>query len=253
MTWAGDRQHFDLLRHSLERSPLAAVPHDVVVQEEDLLQFERYRKASLRLISSRDVLPDQVEASRRQARRWQQRLGRRLTTAAGSLARYTGQPRWVRYTGWHTQQLCKLAMVAASEVDTVVVLDSDLIVTAHADTQDFIHGEGGAVCYQNWLSAAELSTKVRHWQATAHRLLGLDVPDEGPFDCYYDTPFVFHAPAVREMLSWLETRYGQPWWQTLLAQPPRRWSEFGTYRTFLRHHYNESVKWRDCEQMGYPG
>lgn len=251
VTWSGDRMHFDLLRYSLERSRLAGLPHEVVVQDDELSLFEPYDEPPVRLLSSRDVLPEEVEIRRCRAARWRQRLGRRATIVAGSVTRYIGWPSWVRYTGWHTQQLCKLAMAAASEVDTVVVLDSDVVVTAHAGTEDFVHGGGAAVCFQKWVGADELSRKRKHWQENAHCLLDLGLPRQGPFDCYYDTPFVFHAPAVRRMLSWLETRYRQPWWQVLLKQPPRRWSEFGIYGTFLRHHYDEAVDWRDSRQIGY--
>lgn len=251
VTCAEDREHFDLLSHSLSQSALAGLPHEVVVQEEDRPVFARYGEASPGFRSSRDVLPESVEARRREARRWQARFGRRGTTMAGSLARALGWPRWVRYTGWHTQQLCKLAVAAASDEDTVVVLDSDVVVTPHASREDFLHRGGAAVCYQNWLEPEQLSRKVLHWQHTAHRLLDMDWSENGPFDCYYDTPFVFHAPAVRAMLSWLEERHQRPWWETLLAQPPRRWSEFGLYRAFLRHHYDHPVDWRETGHIGY--
>ncbi len=250
VTWSADQPHFELLRDSLARSPLAECPHRVVVQDEDLSRFAGHRE-TVTLRSSAEVLPETVERRRRRARRWQQWLGRRGTTVAGSLARRLGRPAWVRYTGWHTQQLCKLAVAAASEADTVVVLDSDVVVSPHAGAADFVHPGGAVVCYQHWLDSSQVSRKVRHWQETVHRLLDRPLPADGYFDCYFDTPFVFHAPAVRQMLAWLEDRHRQPWWQVLLAQPPRQWSEFGLYRAFLRHHYDGPVDWRNSDHIGY--
>lgn len=250
VTWSADRSHFSLLHHSLGLSGLAVIPHHVVVQHEDLALFGGFADARTRLHSSAEILPDEVEIRRNIARRWQRRLGRGATRLAGSASRHVGWPQWVRYTGWHTQQLTKLAFVAASEVDTVVVMDSDLIVTPHASTEDFLR-PGHIVCYRDERPAARLRGKVLHWQQTACRLFGDPFVAGASFDGYYDTPFVLHAPAVRAMIAWLEQRYAQPWWLTLAQQPPRRWSEFGIYKHFLRHHQAQPVDWRSADIMGY--
>src|SRR5688572_6173638 len=226
VTWGRDKTHFSLLRESLLRSCFAQVPHHVIVQHEDLELFQEF--SGITLHSSADILPPEVEQRRREACIWQARLGRRGTVIGGSLARYLGWPRWVRYTGWHTQQLSKLAFVAQSQVDTVVILDSDVMVTPHADITDFVPRDGAAtqaaVCYQNFQPLTRLKGKVGHWQQTAHRLFGTPFPSSDRYDAYYDTPFVMHAPSLRAMCTWLEQRYSQPWWSTLLQQPPRRWS-----------------------------
>ena len=252
VTWSADWQHFDLLRHSLALSGLADVPHEVVVQTEDLDQFQEFSQGSVRLSSSAEVLPSTVEAHRLEAQRWQARLGRRNTTIAGSLARRIGWPSWVRYTGWHTQQLCKLSAVAASSEQTVVILDSDLVVSPRACPNDFTHdSDSDAICYQRWIPARELMTKNANWQRSAHQLLDLQMPIHGPFDVYYDTPFIMHPQVVRELFDWLESTYQRPWWQTLLSLPPRQWSEFGIYRLFLRHRYSGRVEWRNDEPVAY--
>jgi hypothetical protein len=250
VTWAADRSHFSLLHHSLGLSALRSVPHHVVVQHEDLSLFGGFADVRTQLHSSAEVLPDEVEARRNLARRWQRRLGRGGTRFAGSVARHLGWPDWVRYTGWHTQQLTKLAFVAASEVDTVVVLDSDVIVTPHASAEDFLR-PGHIVCYRDERPAATLRGKVLHWQQTACRVFDDRFAEDMSYDGYYDTPFVMHAPSVRAMLTWLEQRYVQPWWLTLVQQPPRRWSEFGIYKHFLRRHQAQPVEWRSADIMGY--
>lgn len=249
VTWAADRTHFSLLHQSLQLSPLHAVPHHVVVQHEDLGLFSEFGSETMRILSSAEVLPGDVELRRNQARAWRARVGRDITRTAGSLTRRLGWPEWPRYTGWHTQQITKLAFVAASPVDTVVVLDSDVIVTPSAAIEDFVC-PGKIVCYQDLRSADGLRGKVFHWQESAHQLFG-ERFSASEYDGYYDTPFVMHAPSVRAMLASLENRYQKPWWQVLLQQPPRRWSEFGTYKYFLRHCQNQSVDWRNADIMGY--
>lgn len=248
VTWSQDKPHFSLLRQSLLRSAFAQVPHHVVVQHEDLELFREF--PGIHLHSSADILPLEVEQRRRRARSWQAHLGRRATVVGGSLARYLGWPRWVRYTGWHTQQLSKLAFVAQSHVDTVAILDSDVIVTPHAVAADFIHPQK-IVCYQDFRPVVHLKGKVRHWQQTAHRLFDTDFPAGDHYDAYYDTPFVMHVPSLRGLCAWLERRYGQPWWLSLVQQAPRRWSEFGIYKHYLRSLAQTPVDWRAAEIMGY--
>jgi hypothetical protein len=58
-TWAGDLDHFRVMRASLEQSPLAGFDHYVVVQHEDIALFEEFRgRSGLTLLSTRDVLPE---------------------------------------------------------------------------------------------------------------------------------------------------------------------------------------------------
>ena len=248
VTWSRDKPHFSLLRESIQRSSFAAVPHHVIVQHEDLDLFREY--PGIVLHSTADVLPPEVEMRRTQARIWQQRCGRRWTNLAGSLARNLNWPTWVRYTGWHTQQLSKLAFVAGSESDTVVIMDSDLVVTPYAQAADFLSPEK-IVCYQKMMAPANIGGKVLNWQRTAHRLFGSRFSDATGYDGYYDTPFVMHSPSVRALFAWLENRYQKPWWRVLVDLPPRRWSEFGIYKQYLRAQALDHVEWRAPDSIGY--
>lgn len=250
-TWSGDLPHFRLLRASLARSPLAHLPHRVVVQDEDLGLFEA-EAAGAELCSSAEVLPPAVEAGRRRARRMQQRLGRHGTRLAGSLCARRGWPAWVRYTGWHAQQISKLAAAAESAIDTVVVLDSDVVVLPDASESDFLDADGRVVCFQRWAPADEVRGKLAKWNRQAHALFGGHLDEAAPHDVCFDTPFVLHAPTLRAMLAELERRYAKPWWQALIEQPPRHWSEFASYRRYLRAFLPpESVAWRDDGLLRY--
>ncbi|MEX2497100.1 MAG: DUF6492 family protein [Woeseia sp.] len=226
------------------------LPHDIVVQTEDLALFEDFRHPSVSLYPTSEILPKAVERARLLARRRQRKAGRRGTKLLGSISRRIGWPRWPGYTGWHTQQVCKLAYVAASASTPIVVMDSDLVVTDHARLEDFLTPHG-TVCFSRWQQRSSLTGKVRNWQIAAHRLFETAMADTESFDCYFDTPFVMHAPAVRNMQQWLEAHYSKPWWNILLSQPPRGWSEFCTYKTFLRNVTNQDVDWRSTDKFGY--
>lgn len=248
VTWSRDKPHFSLLRQSLAQSRFAHIPHHVVVHHEDLALFREF--PDIILHSTADILPPKVEQRRREALVWQSRLGRRGTVVSGSLTRYTGWPRWVRYTGWHTQQLSKLAFAVRSPTETLVVLDSDVIVTPQAEAADFI-SPGKILCYEHWQPLSSLSHKVQHWQSTAHRLFGQRFPSGAQCDVYYDTPFVLHTSAVRDLLDWLAHHHDSHWWEVLLRLPPRQWSEFGIYKQYLRTRTSLPLEWRPADCMAY--
>ena len=251
-TWAGDLEHFRLLRASLARSPLAGLTHHVVVQTEDRHLFEAYaEEPNVVLRTTAEVLPADVERERLKARHISARTGRHLTRISGSLRRTLGWPRWPAYTGWHTQQLCKLAVASETGHDTTIVLDSDVVVSPSAQLDDFQTSDA-VVCFAQWQPLGELSGKVRKWVDNAAKLTGPGKLTEAqPVNTYFDTPFVFDGAAVNGMLQHLEQQSGRPWWQHLLNQPPRRWSEFGLYKQYLAQHETRPVQWRAPDVMHY--
>ena len=243
-TWSGDIDHFRLLRASLDRSPLVDVPHHVVVQTEDRALFDEFKSPAMRLCTTADVLPPDVEAARQWARLASNRLGRHLTRLSGSVNQATGWPHWPALTGWHTQQICKYAVARASGVDVAVVLDSDVIVTPWATLSDF-QTEEHIRCFATWDKRSDIKGKVRNWVNQAEQLTEF-VPVVGSqVNTYFDTPFILNCSVMNEMLDWLETRHQAPWWQVMLSQPPRRWSEFGTYKAYLAKVAADRVDW--CE------
>ncbi|MDI9246696.1 DUF6492 family protein [Marinobacter sp. CHS3-4] len=244
-TWAGDIDHFRVMRASLEQSPLANVPHYVVVQTEDLSEFEEFRgRSGLTLLTTRDVLPAEVEHRRVKARVLAKRFGRNFTRICGSLKRTLSWPSWPSYTGWHTQQLCKLKLARDLNVGTVVVIDSDVLVTPHANVDDFF-SDSGVVCFARWQEKSKLEGKVRNWTVESERLVGAEA-NGSEVNVYFDTPFVLDRNLLTSALNHLESKSGKHWWSALLASPPRRWSEFGYYKTFLASTANqEVVQWRE--------
>ncbi len=253
-SWAGDLEQFRLLRASLDRSSLAHLPHTVVVQTEDINTFSGFNSPALELKATREVLPLKVEQRRLAARRASRLLGRHLTRVSGSARRTLGWPRWPAYTGWHTQQVSKLALAAQAQSDYVLVLDSDVIVTPSADLTRLL-SQTQIACFSEQKPLAQFRGKARKWVLQADSLLQVDAPDKGLYDCYFDTPFLLHSPSVRAMLNWLENQYQIPWWQALLNQPPRRWSEFAIYKRFLQKLEQEDpdtrVTWLSPDHVHY--
>lgn len=253
-SWVGDLEQFRLQRASLDRSALAEIPHTVVVQTEDKHAFSGFDSKALELKTTSDVLPFEVEARRLSARRASRLLGRHLTRVCGSARRTLGWPRWPAFTGWHTQQISKLALAAQAQSEYVLVLDSDVIVTRSANLGGLL-SQQEIVCFSEPKSLEHFRGKTRKWVLQADKLLKVGAPANDVYDCYFDTPFLLHSASVRAMLDWLEEQYQTPWWQALLNQPPRRWSEFAIYKRFLQLRSEEDsstqVKWLAPDHMHY--
>lgn len=244
-TWAGDLEHFRVMRHSFERSQLAGFDHYVIVQDEDLPLFQEFSgRPGLTLLSTKEVLPGLVERRRVQARRISERFGRDFTRICGSLKRKFSWPVWPSYTGWHTQQLCKFKLASELDCDVAVVLDSDVVITPSAVAGDFFSASG-AVCFAQWRSRRELEGKVRNWVTESERLVGAD-HSEDPVNVYFDTPFVLDRRLLASALADLAKKTDKHWWSAFLDRPPRRWSEFGFYKAYLTHRVTEgAVDWRE--------
>ncbi|XGA80101.1 DUF6492 family protein [Halomonas sp. CH40] len=243
-TWAGDLDHFRVMRASLEQSPLAGFDHYVVVQHEDVALFEEFRgRSGLTLLSTRDVLPEYIEHRRNRARRLSQCLGRKVTRICGSFKRIFSWPVWPSYTGWHTQQLCKLTLASELDYDKAVIIDSDVIVTPNASYKDFV-SDISYVCFADWQNRAGLKGKVKNWIHESEYLI--NVASETPqVNAYFDTPFVFDRQLLCKALTTLESNTHKAWYAALLDRPPRRWSEFGIYKAYLLKQTPKiSVDWR---------
>lgn len=237
-SYAEDYDQLSLLLASIKNSNLRKIPHYIVVHTEDIDKFQSFNNRNVTIIPTADILPSEVETRRINAKKYYDMYGRRISKALGSASRYLGHPRWPSYTGWHTQQICKLVLASRENYEHVLALDSDSLVSPNA-TLDNLLKEGMITCFTSIIDGETTKpvkdTKVLKWNKQANRLF--DIPEYKNLtdESYFDTPFIFHAPTVRQMMNWLESQYHAPWWKTLLNQPARRWSEFATYRTYLRN------------------
>ena len=245
-SYAADLKQFSLLRESILKSKLKDINHTITVESEDFSLFNALNDSKVTLQRSQSLLPIEVESARVNAKKNSIRYGKRLSRIAGSISRQFKGSQWPQYTGWHTQQISKLFMAANSTIDNVIVLDSDVIVFPSASPESLISPNDSSriTCFSDRVPQATITDeKVKKWNQQAAILFG---QENGVIqESYFDTPFIFHAPTVRKMFEWLEDQYQKPWWQVLLEQPARRWSEFAIYRTYLRQiEKNENILWK---------
>lgn len=230
-TWGPDLGHFRWLRRSMERAGFADIPHFVVVQTEDLPLFKSLESGGMRLLSTAEVLPGDIERRRVDARRRTQDYGRRLGKFCTSLNKRFGWCDWVRYTGWQVQQITKLTVAASVAYELTVVLDSDLLLTRPFDLRLFVP-DGRATVFEHPDVTPQTRGLAWRWHETACRLLLQSaVP---PANSYVGTPFVLDRSTLIALHGHIELIYGRPWFETLLALPVSAWSEFATYNVFAR-------------------
>ncbi len=237
------------MRDALSRSALAQLPHRIGVHSEDVELFQEFDREPAQIIPTIDIIGKTLDQQRQTAIVRQRRYGRTLTKWMTSTTRY-GWPHWVRAIGWQMQQITKLKLVAQSSADLVLVIDSDVITSRHADPNDF-RDEHHSIAYRHPVDPAALRGKTAKWNHTAHHLFA-EGTSSTPGDDYFDTPFPMSPRLTQAMFDYLQTRFDQPWWAVLMQQPPRRWSEFACYRAFLHHHVApEQIAWRAPDTTRY--
>ncbi len=238
-TWGPDLGHFRWLRRSLEHAGLADVPHLVVVQTEDLELFRPLAKGGVKLMTTAEVLPADMERGRALAMSRAKRYGRRVTKFCTSLNKRFGWCEWVRLSGWHVQQITKLQLAAESGYDVTVVLDSDLLITRPCVFRLFA-SDGRVTVFEAFGITPKSPGLAWKWHEAASRLLKQPIAPDRPANGYWAPPFVFDRVTVKALHKWLEAEYRHPWYEVLLAQPLFSWSEGCTYTMFARAHGDPS-------------
>jgi hypothetical protein len=131
--------------------------------------------------------------------------------------------------GWILQQVVKLAAVAASEDDVVLVADSDVEFVRPFTVETFVRDS--VVRFYRKPNAID-GKLPRHvaWHRTARALLGLP-PAEPPYTDYISALFACDPAIVRQMLARVTATTGQPWSTAIAAQP--HFSEWTLYGVFV--------------------
>jgi hypothetical protein len=228
-TWRGDFDHFRLLRRSLVRFGLGDAEHHVVVQTEDRDLFAPLASGGMRLHTTAEILPPEVEAGRVECLRRSARDNRHIARLRRSLNKRLGWYNWIRHYGWQVQQITKLQAPVVLDADIFVVLDSDLILCKPLKLEEFAPN-GKALLMECPKKLRRHGPGLEHrWAETAHRLLGAPFDDTREINTRVGTPFVFDRQVIRALHQALEQRHALPWHQVLLRQKPATWSEFALY------------------------
>jgi hypothetical protein len=186
-----------LNRSVLENSP-ATVEHRIIVPRSDLRLFSRLEGSRTRICYEAELLP-----------RFFVRIP--FVNFSINLARPFPPVR-----GWIQQQVVKLAALAASDEDVVLVVDSDAEFVRPFTAEMFVRD--GIVRF--FRHPAQIDQRLpRHmtWHRVARTLLGL--PQVGPPYPDYIVPVLAWDPKiVRRMLAQVEITTRHPWPTAIAGQ-----------------------------------
>jgi hypothetical protein len=220
-TFDRDLDRFTLLRESMERCGVE-IPHIAVVDHEDLPLFEKIPfKKGLTLVSSRDVLPPDIEA-----RRSQKHLGRFNPTRffkPGSLL------------GWMAQQLMKVASPDIVDSEAVLCLDSDVFFVRNITEDMFFAPDGKLHLYAD-PDACTVETVM--WMANSMK--AFHVPYSKRPTCFIHNPVPIHREGLLDMRQFLEKTYNKRWIDAFLECQLTEYTSYGVFArdvNNLKHHH----------------
>jgi hypothetical protein len=118
--------------------------------------------------------------------------------------------------GWILQQMIKLAAIAASQDDAVLVVDSDVEFVRPFTAEMFVRdGNVRFFCKPNQIDK-RLSRHMT-WHRVARTFLGLPSA-EPPYPDYISSPLAWDPTIVRRMLARVEAIAGRPWMTAIAGQ-----------------------------------
>ena len=200
----------DLRRSVLDNAPDSA-SHQIIVYREDLKLFDRLAGPRTHIQCKADFLPTSFVVVP-------------FTDFAINLRRPFPPVR-----GWILQQVVKLAAVAASECDVVVVVDSDVEFIKPFAVETFAR-DGCVRFYRKPNGVDERLPRHVIWHRTARALLGLP-PAEPPYPDYIASLLAWDPKIVRQMLDHVVAVTGRPWPTAIAGQ--LHFSESTLYGVFV--------------------
>jgi hypothetical protein len=200
----------DLHRSVLEYLP-SSVHHHIIVPRSDLKLFAQLAGPRTHIHCEADLLPSSF-----------------VHLPFSKFTINLRQP-FPPVRGWILQQLVKLAAVAASEDDVVLLVDSDIEFIRPFGVETFVRN-GVARFYSKPHEIDERLPRHIIWHRVARTLLGLPAA-EPPYTDYISSLLAWDPVIVRRLLARVMATTGRPW-TTAIAQQ-LHFSEWTLYGVFV--------------------
>jgi hypothetical protein len=202
-SYHGDFPLFTRLADSVDRFTAPDFRHLVVVPPGDIPLFQGVAGPKTILMSTDAILPVRLHL----LPKWMNplRSGREVFVRPGL---------WMPVRGWVMQQLLKFAAALAAPTETVVFVDSDVMLLRPL-TQDTFRTPDGRFRLFYEKNVCGHFPAHQQWYRHAAKVLGL--PSTDPFwgDNYINDLIVWRKTHARECLDRIETVTGKPWWKAL--------------------------------------
>jgi Family of unknown function (DUF6492) len=185
-----------LNRSVLDNSP-DTVQHHIIVPRSDLKLFGRLAGKRTHIRCEADLLPRTF-----------------VRVPFTNIMVNLGRP-FPPVRGWIQQQVVKLAAVAASEDELVLVVDSD-VEFVRPFTEIFVK-DGKVRFFRKPDQIDKQLPRHMTWHKVARALLGLP-PAEPPYPDYIASPIAWEPTIVRKMLARVTATTGRPWPTAIAGQ-----------------------------------
>ena len=216
-TYGRDLELCALLCESVDRHVTASSKHYLLVPDCDVPLFSRFESARRTVLPASKLLPGWLRPLPRIIRRKRRNFWWSLRAKPAS--------------GWHVQQILKIAATITLPHQRYCILDSDVVLFRDLDLSRFE--------YPNSIPLLKLpdevtSSQIRHarWVETSHQLLGFPAPSL-PASDFIGHIIFWDQETTRAMASKIEAVTGLDWVEALCRI--REFSEYMLYGYFVQN------------------
>jgi Family of unknown function (DUF6492) len=214
-TYGRDLERCALLCESIDRYVTSFSRHYLVVIDEELPLFARFNSARREVLPLSLLLPSWLRPLPRYIRRQHRR--------------YWWSLRARPVSGWHVQQLAKIAAANLLSEPRCCLLDSDVVFFRPFDMGRFAEPGPLPLLARPRAVAADAPLHA-DWIRSSHRLLGLGEPSFPAAD-YIGHIIIWDQQTVRAMIERIERASGRNWVEALVCA--RAISEYMLYGHFV--------------------
>jgi hypothetical protein len=207
-TYGRDLELCTLLCESVDRHVTSFSKHYLLVPDCDVELFSQFESDRRTVIAASEFLPSWLRPLPRIVRRKRRRFWWSLRAKPVS--------------GWHVQQLLKIAATVSLPHDRYCILDSDIVFFRDFDLSRFEHPNPIPLLSM----PNELTATHSRWVVTSHQLLGLPVPPL-PASDFIGHIIFWDQQTTRAMASRIEAVSGLGWMEALCKT--RDFSEYMLY------------------------
>lgn len=216
-TYGPDLEICKLLCESVDRHVTSFAKHYLLVPDSDVPLFASLASERRVILPASTFLPEWMRPMPRLIQRKRRRFWWSLRAKPVS--------------GWHVQQLLKIAATIALPHHRFLILDSDVVFFRDFDLSRYGYPNAIPLLIQENMVTAEQPRHSR-WHETSHRLLGLDTPPLPGHDFIGHLIF-WDQQTARALASRIEATTKLSWIEALCRL--REFSEYMLYGYFVQN------------------
>jgi hypothetical protein len=200
-SYVADFERCALLCESMDRFLEGKWHHYLLVERADAELFKSLEGASRTVVSEAELFPSWLRAFPDPLS-----MGRRRVWLS---------PFSLPLRGWHAQQLRRLAMARHVDAETILSIDSDIVLVRPFDPAS-LWSDGRLRMFRADNGAHDATPGHLAWLAHAGNILGLP-PHPEPAHDYISNMVAWRTDTARALLDHLEKRSGKSWLRAVIS------------------------------------